>query len=375
MEIEQYFRICGSVGFGLALLLATNFVNHTHLLLSVLAVVVGTGIATFFVLAAATKLIIGKERIIYYHHEVAVLAMVWLSLVLLRQPTLPYLDVTILGIGTFLTCGRIGCLMVGCCHGRPSLWGIQYGHQHVVAGFPSYLVGVRLFPIQAVESLWVLLTVAVGTIFVWSGRPPGTALAWYITVYNLGRFCFEFARGDADRPYWLGFSQPQWISLILTSGIVYAERVGSLPFVYWHGILLTALAAGMIAVAIKRRIQATSIFELLHPTHVKEFASAVTALNSVSYEPSSLGQNHRVVIPIARTSLGIQMSGGQIRIGDKCVHHYTLSSERTTMTARVARVLAHLLRSLKGRASSHQLIAGCPGVFHVVLTEPMTAKS
>ena len=68
----------------------------------------------------------GEERIIYYRHEIAVMVVAALLLWLLRQPLLPYLDVTILGIGMFLTCGRMGCFMVGCCHGRPHDWGVCY---------------------------------------------------------------------------------------------------------------------------------------------------------------------------------------------------------------------------------------------------------
>ena len=42
----------------------------------------------------------------------------------LELPVLPYLDLTCLGLGIFLVCGRQGCLMVGCCHGKPCGWGI-----------------------------------------------------------------------------------------------------------------------------------------------------------------------------------------------------------------------------------------------------------
>src|SRR5439155_22019386 len=101
-----------------------------------------------------------------YHHEIDVMINAALLLWLLGQPLLPYLDLTILGIGMFLACGRVGCLMVGCCHGRPHSWGVRYKQEHADAGFAPYYVGVRLFPIQAVESLWVLSIVIVGNFFV-----------------------------------------------------------------------------------------------------------------------------------------------------------------------------------------------------------------
>src|SRR5262249_61119424 len=106
---------------------------------------------TFLGIIMTTKPITGQERIIYYPHEIAVslaaAGLLWLT----SEPLLPYLDITILGIGAFLACGRIGCLMVGCCHGRPSGWGIRYTPDHAAAGFTDYYVGVVLFPIQLVE--------------------------------------------------------------------------------------------------------------------------------------------------------------------------------------------------------------------------------
>src|SRR5262249_7343149 len=164
--------------------------------------------------------------IIYYHHEIAVMLAAMALLWLTSEPLLPFLDITILGIGAFLACGRIGCLMVGCCHGRPHHWGIRYKPEHAVAGFTPYYVGIVLFPIQLVESLWVAGVVIVGVLLIVNGSPAGSALAWYVVAYDLGRFFFEFMRGDPDRPYLWCFSQPQWISIVLMAFVVVAEQAG-----------------------------------------------------------------------------------------------------------------------------------------------------
>ena len=168
-------------------------------------------------------MITGEEKLIYYHHEIAESLNIALFLWLIHQPLLPYLDISILGIGTFLFCGRLGCLMVGCCHGRPSAWGVRYREEHVAGGFAPYLVGVRLFPIQAVEFLWVFCMVVFGINIFLGDLPPGTTLVWYVVAYDTGRFYFEFLRGDAERPYIWGFSQPQWISVILMCLVVWLE--------------------------------------------------------------------------------------------------------------------------------------------------------
>src|SRR5215475_3904849 len=144
------FQVCGYTGVVLAVLLAMTLVGRTGLSYGVMLTIVLAAIATFLALVAATKIITGEEQIIYYHHEIAVMLVSGAVAGLLHCPLLPYLDMTILGIGLFLACGRIGCLMVGCCHGRPFRWGICYRPEHAAEGFASHLVGLSLFPIQAV---------------------------------------------------------------------------------------------------------------------------------------------------------------------------------------------------------------------------------
>jgi hypothetical protein len=134
------FQLCGYTGLTCAIVGAMTLIGHAGLSHLVMAGIVGTAVATFLGLAMATKIITGEERLIYYHHEIAVMLIAALFLWTIRASLLPYLDVTILGIGTFLVYGRIGCLLVGCCHGRPWGWGVRYGEEHAAAGFPSYLI-------------------------------------------------------------------------------------------------------------------------------------------------------------------------------------------------------------------------------------------
>jgi hypothetical protein len=364
------FHICGLVGLVLAVITAQTLTTHIGLRSAVLVAIAAAAIVTFLVLVMAMRLITGEERIIYYHHEIGVIVVVALLLCVLRQPLLPYLDITILGIGTFLALGRIGCLLVGCCHGRPWRWGVRYGQEHAAAGFPAYLVGVRLFPIQAVESLWVLCTVAIGTFFVWKGNPAGTTLAWYVVVYDAGRFCFEFARGDADRPYWLGFSQPQWISMLLTGTVAGAELASVLPLVGWHIATFALLALAMVGVSLKRRLQFTKEYQLLHPKHVQQVAAAMKSVGAMTAGSIPRGETHSTVVSIAHTSLGIRISGNHMLTETEDVYHYTLSSEREVMTERAARVLAGLIQRLNGTRRSGTLVAGSPGIFHVLIWAP-----
>lgn len=369
------FPALGYIGVAAASLLGMVLVRHAQLSNWMIAEIVVVAVVTFFLLVFATKIITGEERIIYYHHEIGVMLATALLLRVLRQPMLPYLDITIVGIGTFLVCGRIGCLMVGCCHGRPWRWGVRYGEEHAAAGFPSYLVGVRLFPIQAVESLWVLCTVVVGTFFVWSGRPHGTALAWYVIIYDVGRFVFEFARGDADRPYWLGFSQPQWLSVLLTGGVVWAEKSGVLPLVRWHFAAFVLLIVTMLAVSLRRHFQKISSFQLLHPRHVKQIASAIHSLQCSRENAAMLPEPGCMVVSVSLTSLGIQISGSELRSGNERVCQYTLSSQGKAMSRGTAELMVRLIRQFTGATGPEKLVAGNSGVFHVLMVVPLEANS
>jgi hypothetical protein len=81
----------------------------------------------------------------------------------LQQPVLPYLDLASVSIGTVFSFARIGCAVIGCCYGRPSAVGWIYRETRVWRGIPRFYLGVRLFPVQAVEAAYTAsLTLAVG---------------------------------------------------------------------------------------------------------------------------------------------------------------------------------------------------------------------
>jgi Prolipoprotein diacylglyceryl transferase len=144
-RVRPAFLVCGYTGLAAAVALALTLVGLRGLSPWVFGGIILTSMATFLALAMATKIVTGREMLIYYHHEVAVMAVAAGYLWLLCRPMLPYLDITLLGVGTFLAFGRVGCLMAGCCHGRPHGWGVRYREEHAAAGFTPCFVGVRLF--------------------------------------------------------------------------------------------------------------------------------------------------------------------------------------------------------------------------------------
>jgi hypothetical protein len=363
------YKVCGYIGLVCAIVLALSLTTHLGLSHLTTAGLILSSLSTFLLVAIVTTIIFSEERLVYYHHQIAIIAVSTFLLVLLRQPILPYLDITILGIGAFLVCGRVGCLMVGCCHGRPSPWGICYRKEHVDAGFTPYYEGVRLFPVQAVESIGVLVIVIVGVVFVLIPQPAGRALAWYVIAYGVGRVTIEFARGDPDRPYLYGLSEAQWTSVTLMSAVVWGEVAGILPFRLWHIIATMGLVLTLIAVALFRHLLGTGKHQILNPRHVRELAEAIDMISGTVSERTVVAVHHTVpeVIPMNSTSLGIQLSGGKIKDANTSIDHYAISSQKGIMSEEGARSVADLIIHVKHLSGVNRLITGGNGVFHVLI--------
>jgi hypothetical protein len=363
------FRLCGYAGLALAASLCMILAERLLLSRWVMLAVVAVAVLTFFALALATKMIAGRERLVYYHHQIAVTVTTAVLLWLWRQPLLPYLELTTLGVGLFLACGRVGCFLVGCCHGRPHRLGVCYRAEHTEAGFTAHYVGVRLLPVQLVEALWVFSVVVAGVVFVLRGREPGEALAWYVIMYGAGRFCFEFARGDADRPYHLGFSQPQWTSLALVLGVAALELSGRLPYRVWHVAAAGLVASGAIGVAASRRLRDVPTHLLLHPRHVREVAEALASASRGGADAGAVPAKASApaAVRVSCTSLGIRISTDTIRDARGEIQHYALSGKDRVLTEPVARALIKLICLIKHPRGSAEVIESGQSVFHVLV--------
>ena len=347
------FQICGVTGLVLGTSLAMMLAGHASLSRPMVAGLLAVGIATLLVVTMATKIITGSEALVYYHHEIAVLTAATLLLSALHQPVLPYLDVTVVGLGVFLTCGRIGCLLVGCCHGKPYRWGVQYGHDHAIAGFPDRFVGARLFPVQALEGMVVASIVAGIATAMFRGSPPGTALSWYVATYSLARIYLEELRGDRARPYWLRLSEAQWTSLALIAAVVIGEWQGRLPWSAWHTVMCVTAALIMTVLAMYRGGRA-----IVYPRHVSEIAAIV--------------RSPRVLADGVAVQWTSQMVGVSSQVLDVPGHPagtlYSMSRADPRLTLHEARILARLIVNLVApRRSPPLLIHGSHDVFHMIV--------
>ncbi|HEU4507182.1 MAG TPA: prolipoprotein diacylglyceryl transferase family protein [Pyrinomonadaceae bacterium] len=361
-----FFQVCGGAGVVFAIVLMLTLAAFTGLSVTLMGALIVADLIACLALTMVTKIILGEERLTYCHHEISLIVVTALIAWLVGQPVLSYLDVSILGLGLGLACGRVGCLMAGCCHGTPARCGVRYGPAHVAAGFSLYYGGVRFIPIQIIEAIWVAAIVFAGSWMVLSGYPAGMALSLYICAYGAGRFFFEFFRADTDRAYFKGFSESQWISLLLMWLVVAGEFAGVLPFQWWTVVVTAFVSMVMFAVAMRRR----SDYRLLLPRHMEELAHALDATSNHAGQNGGGSRVRASGVPIDCTSLGVQISAGRIKVAGKHLYHYALSNKTANMTEDSARVVARLILQLRHPIGSSDLIAGNRGVFHLLVSAP-----
>ncbi len=226
-----------------------------------------------------------------YHFQIVALIFTVAALELSGNPVLPYLDIMVVGMILYQAFGRVGCLMAGCCHGRPCSWGVRYGKKHAETGYFYFVQGARLFPIQLIEALW-LAGLAVGSIVIFlNDGQAGATVTWYIIWYGAGRFIFEFLRGDTGRIFAGGFSEPQWTAVLLSTGVVSLELAGVLPF-QWEDV---GVLGGMIAIVLTLSSAAflggNTVEELLRNTDARRVERTIEQVlleaNLVPLGPSS----------------------------------------------------------------------------------------
>lgn len=119
------------------------------------------------------------------------------------------LDVFAVCVPLFHTFGRIGCFLGGCCYGIESKFGFT-AHNVLLPEMSD----VKRFPIALVESLFNLLLFMLLLNLFNKKSHHGNLIYLYTIIYAVGRFIFEFFRGDTVRGIFFGISTSQWISII-----------------------------------------------------------------------------------------------------------------------------------------------------------------
>lgn len=298
----------------------------------------------------------GRERIVLYEVVIPALGVTAAALAAFGQPVAKGLELAVLGIGAAMAFGRIGCLAVGCCHGRPARFGVVYGVRRAARGFPAYLVGVRLFPIQLVESAVHTAITAAGAWLLLRPHLAGEVVALYTALYALARFALELARGDAARPYLAGLSESQWIAAATALGAaMWAAAAGSPARWLYLAVAALLAVASAVLVLLRRRLE-RGASGARHPRRLRELGEALRALDGAASDAGA---------PVAvDTGSGLRLT----RSLEGEVEHFALSRPGAPLSPAVAAALAARLRVLRKHRGPSELVAGrAAGVFHLYL--------
>jgi phosphatidylglycerol---prolipoprotein diacylglyceryl transferase len=133
-----------------------------------------------------------------------------------RLPLWTTCDMFAPGIALGHVIGRLGCLMAGCCFGKPTSvpWAITFTDPFAAANVGTPL-NTPLHPTQLYEAGAELLILVLLLATERKGRYfPGRTFWGYMFLYAVSRFIIEFYRGD-ERGLIMGFSTSQFISLVL----------------------------------------------------------------------------------------------------------------------------------------------------------------
>ncbi len=167
------------------------------------------------------------------------IAAVAVGLWLVRRYKLPVwitADLMAPGIALGHVVGRFGCLLAGCCYGRPTdvPWAITFTDPLAAQNVGTPL-GIPLHPTQLYDAGAELLILGVLLFTERKGRPFAGRTFWmYLLLYGISRFIIEFYRGDPNRgTVMLGLSTSQFVSLLLVPGsllmLAYLRRQRQAP--------------------------------------------------------------------------------------------------------------------------------------------------
>ena len=147
------------------------------------------------------------------------IAAFFVGLWLIRRYKLPLwttADLIAPGIALGHVVGRFGCLLAGCCYGRPTTvpWAITFTNPVASLNVGTPLQ-IPLHPTQLYDAGAELLILGILLATERRGKPFAGRTFWlYMVLYAISRFIIEFYRGD-ERGMIAGLSTSQFVAIII----------------------------------------------------------------------------------------------------------------------------------------------------------------
>ena len=147
-----------------------------------------------------------------------------LAMLALGVPMRTATDYLALCLPVTLAFHRIGCLVGGCCYGRPSLHGISYDPDLVAATRtpwrrfdPGPAPAERVFPLQLTDAAVNVAIAAALYTLAHSNPPTVPLLPLYLAAYSAARLIMEPFRGHRHRPLYRHASEAQLTAFLVTT--------------------------------------------------------------------------------------------------------------------------------------------------------------
>lgn len=358
------FRVCGAAGLtsgiGLAILVARHLQFSPYLFLaSVAGALAGT-----FVVMIAGFILTGGDGLVRSRCEVSSFIAVWMTSLCAKSHVLSSLDLSALVLAVFIAFAKLGCFAAGCCHGRPHRHGVTYGTRHFEAGCWASIVGIRIFPLQLIESFFMfVLTLFLSWILTVDPR-SGKALTAYILLCGIARVWLDELRGDPGRISFFGFSEAQWTFLAGNIGLLYSDHLGFLKLNRWEWIIAIATISSFFVLALVRCIDSRRT--LFSPEHLWETVSALQHLERLISDIPQTKGIEASSLHMMQTTAGLQIAGSRADWAGQGKRHYSVSKPGDELPRHVAYRIARLIRASSSGNASYSMIAGSPGVYHIV---------
>ena len=147
---------------------------------------------------------------------IAIAAGLVLYAVFSGRSLLALVDAAVLGGTLGHVIGRIGCLTLGCCFGRPSSSPLTvcYDNPLAKAARTAGLRGIPIHPVPLYEALFLLGLFLLLNAIALAGSREGVPAAVYLITYGSGRFLLEFLRYDSAGDHIGPLPRNQWLSLL-----------------------------------------------------------------------------------------------------------------------------------------------------------------
>jgi phosphatidylglycerol:prolipoprotein diacylglycerol transferase len=128
-------------------------------------------------------------------------------------------EIVTVSIPLFHFFGRIGCFFNGCCFGIESSFGFKFNSSYIDAAN-----GIKRLPIQLIEAIFNIILFLLLHELSKKKIFKDKLLDIYLLAYSIGRFIFEFYRGDIYRGVYFHLSTSQIISMIIFVVVLFRKR-------------------------------------------------------------------------------------------------------------------------------------------------------